>query len=612
LFTETYYLPLIQRGTICKWTNDSQCFILGYFDTICNSLSQLYHFALPLCPSSFWLHKYYAAELLQGPKAIKGTEVEWGKCSHTVTLGSSIFALSLWNNTISVGSEDNDIIILDATTGSQTAIFSGHTAEVICLTFSSDGKSLVSGSGDETVKLWDMQTGGVIKTFYGHTGYIWSVSISADCTKIASGSVDRTICLWDIQTGECLCVIEQQGYVHHVSFTPTNPQHIISISGDKIWQWDVNGHQILPIYSGSYIAFSPDHTLFALCNEGVITVQNSDTRATVAKFQVASHDINNCCFSPDSRLVAAAVPDGTVYVWDITNPDPHPIETLIGHTDWATSLVFSSPSSLISASRDKLVNFWQISALSTDPIATKEFTPIYSVSLQTSCGIAISSDAEGMVKTWDISTGLCKASFQTPAKDHFWRDVQLIDGRLIIVWCQDYKINIWDINRGEFLPGIDLPPLELKGLRISGDGSKVFCVTKKSIQAWAMHTGELVGEVKLELEQNWYLDPLQMDDSRIWIQFKDSSTQGWDFGISGCPSIHLFNMSTNRPLLNFIVGAFWARNPFWVKNIVTGKEVFQLSGKYAWPQETQWDGQYLIAGYDSGEVLILDFHCMYP
>jgi hypothetical protein len=113
-----------------------------------------------------------------------------------------------------------------------------------------------------------------------------------------------------------------------------------------------------------------------------------------------------------------------------------------------------------------------------------------------------------------------------------------------------------------------------------------------------MHTGELVGEVKLELEQSWYLDPLQMDDSRIWIQLEDSSTQGWDFGILDSPPIHLSNVSTQRPLLDFIVGSSWlTRGPFWVKDIVTGKEVFQLSGRYAKPLRIQWDGRYLVAGY---------------
>jgi WD40 repeat protein len=590
---------------------------LGHFEIICNSLSQLYRFALPLSPSSSWFHKYYAAEMLQAPKVIKGAETEWGTCSRTVSLGSYIVALSYWDNTIAVGSGSVEVIILDAITGSQTATFSGHTAAVRCLTFSSDGKSLISGSCDKTVKLWDVQTGGVVKTFYGHTEYIQCVSISVDCTRIASGSWGKTICLWDIQTGDHLCIIEQQHNIVHVSFSPINPQYIISIADNKVWQWDVNGHQIPPTYSGSYIAFSPDHTQFALCNKKVLTVQNSDSKATVAEFQVANHDIKHCCFSPDGRLIAAAGYE-TVYVWDITNPAPHPTETLIGHTGDITSLVFSSPSSLISASADKSVKFWQIGALSTDQVAIDlGSTPVWSVSLQASCGIAISSDDDGIVKTWDISTGLCKASFQTPAEDNYWRDVQLIDGRLIIVWYDDEKIHIWDINRGEFLPKIDLPPLQLQGFRISGDGSKVFCVTRKSIQAWDMHTGELVGEVELEVElefkQGHYLDPLQMDDSKIWIRLKDSTTQGWDFGISGSPPVNLSNVSTKRPLLDFIGGAQWQTEDLsWVKDTVTGKEVFQLSGRYVKPQVMRWDGWYLVAGYLSGEVVILDFHHMYP
>jgi len=45
-----------------------------------------------------------------------------------------------------------------------------------------------------------------------------------------------------------------------------------------------------------------------------------------------------------------------------------------------------------------------------------------------------------------------------------------------------------------------------------------------------------------------------------------------------------------------------------IKDAVTGKEVFQLVGRYAKPNCVQWDGQYLVAGYESGEVLILGFN----
>ena len=131
---------------------------------------------------------------------VKGISTGWGICSCTVSFGSHILEISHWNNTIAVGSGHRDIIILDAITGSQAAILSGHMDEVNSVTFSSDGRSLASGSDDRTVKFWDVQTGGVIKTFSGHTELVHCVSISVDCTTIASGSHDKTIRLWNIQT----------------------------------------------------------------------------------------------------------------------------------------------------------------------------------------------------------------------------------------------------------------------------------------------------------------------------------------------------------------------------------------------------------------------------
>ena len=583
------------------------------FDTICNSPSQLYHYALPFSPSSSWLQKHYSTELSHEVKVVKGAKNEWGTCSRTVSLGSWIWSLSYWNDIIAVGSEVRDIIILDAITGSQMATLSGHIDQVLCVTFSSDGRSLASGSSDETVKLWDVQTGGVVKTFYGHIGWVESVSISPDCTRIASGSGGGTIHLWNIQTGKCYCTIEQQSLVHHVSFSPIDPSHLISISSGKVWQWDANGTQIPPTYDGSHAVFSPDHTQFALCNGNVVTIENSDSRETVAKFHVADRTAY-CCFSPDGKLIAAAAGD-TAYVWDITSPDPHPIETFVGHTGYIASLAFSSSSSLISVSRDSSIKFWKISGLSTGPAATGPqstpltLLPIRSISLQPRAGVVISSDTVGVVKTWDISTSTCKASFQTPAgKAMQWgqRDAQLIDGRVIFVWYKDGKIHVWDTEEARLLQTLDTS--SPTGLRISGDGSKIISLGREFIQAWSMWTWELVSEVKLGLKGPLYLDSLYTYSSRVRIHSKSSLTQeGWDFGISGSSPIP-FDPSTGRPHLDFIGGAEWqTKGPCWIKDTATGKEVFQLRGRYAEPDDVQWDGQYLVAGYWSGEVLILDF-----
>ena len=218
-----HVLILIQAGISCKWTNDSKRFLLEHLDNIHDSPSHIYHSALPLSPSSTWLQECYGLELSQEVRVVKGLPVAWGICSHTVSLGATVRGISYWNDTVAVGSAHRDIIILNVTTGSQAAILLGHTDEVNSVTFSLDGRSLVSGSDDKTVKLWDMQTGGTIRTFAGHTELVRSVSISVDGATIASGSFDETVRLWDTQTGGCYYVIELQAQIFKVKFSPINP-----------------------------------------------------------------------------------------------------------------------------------------------------------------------------------------------------------------------------------------------------------------------------------------------------------------------------------------------------------------------------------------------------
>ena len=353
---------LVQVGLPYRWGNDSQRLLLEYFDAIQDSPFQIYHSILLFSPSSSWLHNYYSTELSQVVRVVKGLSVHWGSCSRTVESDSDPLALACWKDTIAVGLESQNIILLDGISGCQVAILSGHTGAVSCVTFSSDGLLFISGSDDGTVKLWDIQTGGVIKTFYGHT-FALSVSISVDCSMIASGAYEA-IHLWNIQTEECCCVIEEQGWVVCVSFSPMDPQHFISVSSSGVKQWDVGGHQIKPTHEGSYVAFSSDGSQFALCQETAVTIKNSDSGVIMANFFVAKSHKKYCCFSPDDKLIAI-VADSIIYVWDITGSEPCIAETFTGHSKNITSLVFSSPSSLISSSYDGSIKFWQIG---TSPI----------------------------------------------------------------------------------------------------------------------------------------------------------------------------------------------------------------------------------------------------
>ena len=631
-------LTLVQAGDSCKWTNDSQHLLLEWFDAVHDSPSQVYHIALPFCPFPSWLHQWYAAELSQEVKVVKGLPAGWGKCSRTIKFDDGPQVLTCWGDTIAVGLDPMDIVTLDRITGIQTATLSGHTGCASSLTFSQDGISLVSGSHDTTIKLWDVQTGGVVKTFHGHTSGICSVSISADSTVIASGSKDKTICVWDLQTDKCYCVIQQKDEVDCVRFSPADPQNLMSTSGYELWFWDINGNQTHPSTGGTYIAFSLDGTQLVICQRRQIVVANLGSRATT-EFHTAKDFAEHCCFSPDGRFIAVAS-GHTAYIWDITSSSPHPVETFVSHTSDITSLVFSSHSTLISSSWDRTVKFWQIGFLQENSVMTdSESTPITSapimfITLHAENGFAASRDFEGVVRIWDISTGLCKTTFQSPADNPRWSYVWLINSRLIFVWIAHEEIhhwemgkkiyhsemdrlidslnvgreiNIWDVEKGELLQTIVVtlgPHENIEDVKMSGDESMVFCLHRRAIQALSVLTGEVVGKVTLEL--GIHQRSLTVHGSQVWVHSPQLEPLGWDSGIPGSPPVQLSNTSLPQPNDTKL----WDIRQSRIKDAVTGKVIFQLAGRFAEPAHSQWDGGYLVTGYESGEVLIMDFNHM--
>jgi len=583
---------------------------------ICNSPSQIYHSALPFSPPSSWLHEYYSAELSQKAKVVKGLQAEWGMSSRTVSFDQIPQVLACQGDTIAVGlrSCDCNIIILDVTTGSQISVLSKHTDWVRALTFSVHGKLLVSGGDDKTINLWDVQTGVVVQTFHGHSLSITSVSISPDCSTVVSGSWDGQIRLWNVVTGECCQITSLHSHkVTAVSFSLVDPQCLVSASEDGIVRhWNVNDHNNAATYVGYHVAFSSDSTKFVSCGKMAITVQGSDSGLITAKLSVPSDDLNSCYFSPDDRFIIGAT-GSTVYIWDISGSDPHITTTFVGHTSFINSLTFSS-TFLISASEDGSIKFWRISMLSTDGVVAKQLSPlltsasIESVNIQASNGVAFSSDSTGVIKVWDILTGCCMESFKTPAKGR--RDVQLIANSLIVVWYgwkigTPARIHVWDVKKEELLQTIGRCWSRCLDLRISEDGSKVFLLDHQSIQAWSMLTGDVVGVVRIRDQQ--LENSLIVNGSRVWLS--NTSSIGWDFGNPGLSSDMQLNISPNKPRFVFLGQTVQNQiKSSWIEDEATGSQVLCLPERFANVSAgPRWDEQYLVVGYHSGEVLILDF-----
>ncbi len=76
----------------------------------------------------------------------------------------------------------------------------GHTSEVTCLYFSSNGTSLFSGSLGSTVHVWNLNSASEVAKLRGHKTTATCVyGEESNPNMVVTGSEDTNIKLWDVR-----------------------------------------------------------------------------------------------------------------------------------------------------------------------------------------------------------------------------------------------------------------------------------------------------------------------------------------------------------------------------------------------------------------------------
>ena len=552
-----------------------------------------------------------------------GLPDQWDACSRTILLeGKSVAEVfAFWGDIIAVVI-NLDVMLFHAITGITTSVLRGHRDRILSLAFSLDGTLLVSKSNDMTIKLWDIQTGGVVRNLVDANSIhsiSSAISISPDGTTIASGTRDGAIHLWDVRTGKCHSIeTHQRTGIETILFSPVNSRRLLSASLDgHIQQWDVGGHQIGTFHhEGGRVrdlAFTLDGTRFVSCG-GVVTVRDTESGAVVVTFKAPGEErTNHCCFSPDGRSVACAT-TRYIYVWDITKPEAHLTGHLAGHGSSICFIAF--PSYLVSGAQDRSVKFWQSRSPMADPGTTKHMATehgsgaiIQSVGLFAGDNTVVTGDDRGVVKAWDLTTGRCKKSFQTPVPRWSSQDTHLAGDTFTTVWWEslETKYLIWVEGKGQVVRKVHSSFNGVRDIKIAGDGSKVFGLSDGCVEARSIETGEEVGRVSLADYDRSSL--LIVRGSKV--EYGKKKGWGWDFG---GPEVSDYGELLDRPRLDLVDWSDGKRIlPRWIEDTVTKRPVFRLPETLMRSNpEVLWDGRYLIICSSSGELAIMDLDSICP
>jgi WD40 repeat protein len=127
-------------------------------------------------------------------------------------------AISADGQRIVSGSNDKTVRVWDAATGAELRVLRGHDF-VESVALNADGSRIASGWRDKTVRVWDAVNGAELAVLRGHESWVTQLSFSPDGRRIVSGEAlrSKTVRVWDIASGKCLDERRGRGDVYAIA-----------------------------------------------------------------------------------------------------------------------------------------------------------------------------------------------------------------------------------------------------------------------------------------------------------------------------------------------------------------------------------------------------------
>ena len=207
----------------------------------------------------------------------------------------------------------------------------GHNDWVDHISFSPDGKTLISGSDDGTIIFWDIptqqRTG---QLFTENAARILTMILGPDGKTLVSAYSDGKVVFWDVPTqqavGQVLLVAESSYTISSMDFSPDGKNLALGTLEGPILFWDIATRQAVGrpfdgyINSVSSIDFSPDgETLVSGSQDGTIVIWDVKTRQSIGPPLKGYTDfVIDIAFSPNGKFFLSGSESGHALLWDIT------------------------------------------------------------------------------------------------------------------------------------------------------------------------------------------------------------------------------------------------------------------------------------------------------
>lgn len=271
-------------------------------------------------------------------------------------------------NRFASGNENGTILVREAESGDIVNILKDHDKAITHLSYSNDGKHLISTSKDGIMHVWDLSSDDIVYSMRSPTptGYFTFAYFSPDGQVVLFGGNNGFVMATRpfASNTKPSPVAPPQNSISSADYTKTG--NFLAIASD-------NTVKIIDFYtqkvvkaltgcSGNVVDLkynSSNDLLGVLCDDGNITLWDPELGIEITTWKVANNTQNTQIdFSPDGKYLVVGDGNNTAYVWDVIKQKLN--SELKGHQASILSVDFAPNSKyIITGGADDQIKMWK-------------------------------------------------------------------------------------------------------------------------------------------------------------------------------------------------------------------------------------------------------------